>query len=84
VILYFVNCPGIHICLKLKHQLTTGGNDITGCSILTGGKMVFINFHPVYLLILNVDGLTKVMSHGVIEVVTSPKQCTSVVKVFND
>jgi hypothetical protein len=36
--------------------LTTGGNDITGCSILTGGKMVFINFHPVYLLILNVDG----------------------------
>jgi hypothetical protein len=45
-----------NICLKLKHQLTTGGNDITGCSILTGGKMVFINFHPVYLLILNVDG----------------------------
>jgi hypothetical protein len=45
-----------NICLKLKHQLTTGGNDITGCSILTGGKMAFINFHPVYLLILNVDG----------------------------
>jgi DNA-binding beta-propeller fold protein YncE len=45
-----------NICLKLKLQLTTGGNDITSCSILTGGKMAFINFNPVYLLILNVDG----------------------------
>ena len=45
-----------NICLKLKHQLTSGGNDITGCSILTGGKMVFINFHPKFLQILNVDG----------------------------
>jgi hypothetical protein len=47
-----------NICLKLKHQLTTGGNNITGCSILTGGKMVFINYSPVYLLILNADGST--------------------------
>jgi hypothetical protein len=31
-------------------------NQITGCSILTGGKMVFINYDPVYLLILNADG----------------------------
>jgi hypothetical protein len=45
-----------NICLKFKHQLTTGGNDIIGCSILTGGQMAFINFHPAFLLILNVDG----------------------------
>jgi hypothetical protein len=76
VFLYFVNCPALvrrkdkqaqimvagvparsisNICLKLKHQLTTDGNYITGCSILTGGKMAFV--------------------------VTSPKQCISVVKV---
>jgi sugar lactone lactonase YvrE len=36
--------------------LTTGGTDITGCSILTGGKMAFINYCPSFLLILNVDG----------------------------
>ena len=41
---------------KLRHQLTTGGNDITSCSILTGGKMAFINFHPAFLLVLNIDG----------------------------
>jgi hypothetical protein len=34
-----------NICLNLKHQLATGGNQITGCSILTGGKMAFINYH---------------------------------------
>lgn len=45
-----------NICLKLKHPLTTGGNNITGCSILTGGKLAFINFSPVYLLILNAEG----------------------------
>ena len=45
-----------NICIKLKHQLTTGGNDITDCSILTGGKMAFINYIPAFLLILNVDG----------------------------
>jgi hypothetical protein len=45
-----------NICLKLKHQLTTGGNDITSCLILTGGKMAFINYIPAFLLILNVDG----------------------------
>ena len=45
-----------NICLKLKHQLTTGGNLITGCSILTGGKMAFFNSIPSFLLILNVDG----------------------------
>ena len=45
-----------NICLNLKHQLATGGNQITGCSILTGGKMAFINYHSVYLLILNADG----------------------------
>ena len=33
-----------NICLKLKHQLTTGGDNITGCSILNGGIMAFINF----------------------------------------
>jgi hypothetical protein len=42
-----------NICLKLKHQLATGGNDIAGCSILTGGKMAFINFYPAFLLVLN-------------------------------
>ena len=42
--------------LRLKRQLTTGGNDITGCSILTEGKMAFIDFDPAFLLILNVDG----------------------------
>jgi hypothetical protein len=47
-----------NICLNLKHQLATGGNQITGCSILTGGKMAFINYHSVYLLILNADGST--------------------------
>ena len=46
------------ICLKPKHNLTTVGNQITGCSILTGGKMVFINYDPFYLLILNADGST--------------------------
>ena len=45
-----------NICLKRKHQLTTGGNDITCCSILTGGKMAFTNYIPAFLLILNVDG----------------------------
>ena len=45
-----------NICLKLKHNLTTGGNQITGCSILTGGKMAFINYDPAYLLILNANG----------------------------
>jgi hypothetical protein len=45
-----------NICLQLKHQLTTGGNDITSCSILTGGKMAFINYYPTFLQILNVDG----------------------------
>jgi hypothetical protein len=35
-----------NICLKCKHQLTTGCNDIRGCSILTGGKMAFINNNP--------------------------------------
>jgi hypothetical protein len=45
-----------NICLKLKHQLTTGGNLKTGCSILTGGKMAFFNSIPSFLLILNVDG----------------------------
>jgi hypothetical protein len=45
-----------NICLKLKNQLTTGCNDIAGCSFLTGGKRVFINFCPAFLLILNVDG----------------------------
>jgi outer membrane protein assembly factor BamB len=45
-----------NICLKFKHQLTTGGNDITSCLILTGGKMAFINYIPAFLLILNVDG----------------------------
>ena len=45
-----------NICIKLKHQLTTGGNCISGCSILTGGKMAFVNFYPEFLLILNVDG----------------------------
>jgi hypothetical protein len=45
-----------NICLKLKHQLTTGGNLITSCSILTGGKMAFFNSIPSFLLILNVDG----------------------------
>ena len=45
-----------NICLKLKHQLTTGGNDITSCLILTGGKIAFINYIPPFLLILNVDG----------------------------
>jgi hypothetical protein len=44
-----------NICLKLKNQLTTGCNDIAGCSFLTGGKRVFINFCPAFLLILNVD-----------------------------
>jgi len=58
-----------NICLKLKHHLTTGGNQITGCSILTGGKMEFINYNPAYLLILNADGSTdrKIplqISHG--------------------
>jgi len=48
-----------NICLRLKHHLTTGGNQITGCSILTGGKMAFINYYPVYLLILNADGSTE-------------------------
>jgi hypothetical protein len=38
--------------------LTSGGNQITGCSILTGGKMIFIYYYPVYLLILNADGST--------------------------
>jgi hypothetical protein len=47
-----------NICLKLEHNLTTDCNQITGCSILTGGKMVFINYDPVYLLILNADGST--------------------------
>jgi hypothetical protein len=49
---------GLKVCrgLKLKHQLITGCNDIAGCSILTGGKMAFINYHPSFLLILNVDG----------------------------
>ena len=46
-----------NICLKLKHNLTTAGNQIICCSILTGGKMVFLNYYPVYLLILNADGL---------------------------
>jgi DNA-binding beta-propeller fold protein YncE len=45
-----------NICLKLMHNLTTGGNQITGCSILTGGKMAFINYDPAYLLILNANG----------------------------
>jgi hypothetical protein len=45
-----------NICLKLRHQLTTGGNDITSCSILTGGQMAFIDFNPAFLLVLNVDG----------------------------
>jgi hypothetical protein len=45
-----------NICLNLKHNLTTDCNQITGCSILTGGKMLFINYDPVYLLILNADG----------------------------
>jgi hypothetical protein len=45
-----------NICLKLKHQLTTGGNDITGCTILNGGKTTFINYNPAVLIILNVDG----------------------------
>jgi hypothetical protein len=45
-----------NICLKLKHQFTTGCNDITGCFILTGGKMAFINYDPAFLQILNVDG----------------------------
>ena len=45
-----------NICIKLKHQLTTGGNCITGCSILTGGKMAFIDYCQAFLLILNVDG----------------------------
>ena len=45
-----------NICLKLKHQLTTGGDDIIDCSILTGGKMAFINCDPAFLQILNVDG----------------------------
>ena len=45
-----------NICLKLKHQLTTGGKDIRGCSILTGGKMAFINNNSAFFQILNVDG----------------------------
>ena len=45
-----------NICLQLKHQLTTGGIDITSCSILTGGKMAFIDYNPAFLLMLNVDG----------------------------
>jgi hypothetical protein len=45
-----------NICLKLKHQLTTGSNDITRCSILTSGNMAFIDYDMVFLLILNVDG----------------------------
>jgi hypothetical protein len=45
-----------NICLKRKHQFTTGCNDITGCSILTGGKIAFINYDPAFLQILNVDG----------------------------
>jgi hypothetical protein len=45
-----------NICLNLKHNLTTDCNQITGCSILTGGQMLFINYDPVYLLILNADG----------------------------
>ena len=45
-----------NICLKRKHQLTTGGNDISSCFILTGGKMAFINYDPAFLQILNVDG----------------------------
>ena len=48
------------ICLKLKHNVTTVGNQITGCSILTGVKMIFIKYDPVYLLILNADGSTIV------------------------
>jgi hypothetical protein len=58
-----------NISLKLKHNLTSGGNQITGCSILTGGKMVFIYYYPVYLLILNADGsidrkIPVQISHG--------------------
>jgi hypothetical protein len=45
-----------NICLKLKQQLITAGNLITGCSILTGGKMAFINSSTAFLLILNVYG----------------------------
>jgi hypothetical protein len=41
---------------ETKASLDSGGNGITGCSILTGGKMAFINYNPVYLLILYVDG----------------------------
>jgi hypothetical protein len=37
-----------NICLNLKHQLATGGNQITGCSILTGGKMAFIVFSSIH------------------------------------
>ena len=48
-----------NVCIKIKHKLTTGGNDITDCSILTGGKMVFIDHNPAFLLILNVDGSQK-------------------------
>ena len=44
-----------NICLKLRHQLTTGGNDITSCSILTGGQIAFIDYNPAFLLVLNVD-----------------------------
>ena len=58
-----------NISLKLKQNLTSGNNQITGCSILTGGKMIFIYYYPVYLLILNADGSTdrKIpvqISHG--------------------
>jgi hypothetical protein len=45
-----------NICLKLKHQFTTGCNDIAGCSILTDGKMAFIDNNSGFLQILNVDG----------------------------
>jgi hypothetical protein len=39
-----------NICLKLKHLLTTGGNQIKCCSILTGGKIISPIYNLVYLL----------------------------------
>ena len=40
----------VNLCLKLKHHLTTRDNQIKCCSILTGGKMIFLCNNLVYLL----------------------------------
>ena len=46
----------IDVMLKLKQRIKTGHSNVTGCCILSNGKMVFINSHPGKVIILHKDG----------------------------